>query len=323
MDRKTYEENNRGLFIKKAKQKARPIVERRRAKLAEEGKTLSKAEENKIIEKIAKKMKKQFAVRGFFVALGLSAGIGIGATGTKMLDSAKNKGITQTENTIDIDAAEAEKNINIENNNKYNQREVFVNGVRVDQDRVKRKVYQQIEDLDTKEKILEYVKNMFVKKYNENNKTQLKAEDINIYKELYGIEVFNDKAENGDNILRQRNNGGQKYENGVYTINIQKGEDLEKQIITRNDDGTSTRIYYQDDKVEKYEENEATELGNIIITGIDYAISKNQENYVGVDDIYKDRFVNAISQYREQKIEKIIKDEDKTNVNNQSEREME
>ena len=185
MDKKSKEKELRGLFINKARKKARPIVERRRAKLAKEGKELSREEENKIIRKVSKKIKKEYTVRGLFLAMGLSAGI----AGTKLLNEVNNVGITQTENSINIDAIKAEKDVYIENDskdNKYTPREIFLNNNKVDLDaqtnEIKENVTEEIDGLKNKKDVLNYVKDIYAEEYNETNGTNITKKDISISK---------------------------------------------------------------------------------------------------------------------------------------------
>lgn len=332
MDRKANEKGNRGYFMRKAKQKARPIVERRRQQLAKRGIELTREEENKIIEKVAKKIKREVAVRGFFTAMGISLGIGAGATGMKLLNEAQNKGITQTEDAINIDVLEAGKdiNINVENkdeNNKYNVRQIFLNDVRVDLDKqeneIKQNIKEDLEKLSTKEDVLKYIKNFCLDEYNRNNGTQLTEKNIFIHKKIYNISIMEDKANNGDDILRSKYSGSDNYEKGVYTVEIKTEEGSEKQTIARNFDNKCVRVYNDDEEVEKYSENEASMLGDVIASGVDYAISMEEDNSIDVDDTYTDRLVNAISEYKNKKIDRIISGEEynKTNTDINQERE--
>ena len=323
MDKKSKEKELRGLFINKARKKARPIVERRRAKLAKEGKELSREEENKIIRKVSKKIKKEYTVRGLFLAMGLSAGI----AGTKLLNEVNNVGITQTENSINIDAIKAGKDVYIENDskdNKYTPREIFLNNNKVDLDaqtnEIKENVTEEIDGLKNKKDVLNYVKDIYAEEYNETNGNNITKKDISISKEIFLVEVKKDKAKNGDDILRYEY-GSEGYPKGIYTIQVKTGNGIETQVISRDSSNKKVRVYDSEETVEEYKENEASKLANVIMSGTDYgiALEEKENNPVDTMDTYKTRFVNAITENREKKINKIVEGKNKENNKNNDE----
>lgn len=321
MNKKTREEMYRGPFIKKARKEARPIVEKKRAKLAKEGKELTRAQENQIIEKVAKKIRKEYAVRGFFAAIGLGAGLTAGILGTKLLNEAQNKGITQTENTINIDAIEAGKDIYIQNEDKdkkYTKREIFLNNNKVDLDaqtkEIKENVSKEIDKLKSKEEVLNYIKDTYAEEYNEINGTEINKKDISISKELFLLAIKKDKAKNGDEILRYKVDS-EGYSKGVYTIQIETENGIETQQIARDSHNQKVRVYDSDEIVEEYKENEASRLANVIMAGTDYAISIEEKENTSqeIRDEYKERLVRAITGNRQRKIDKIIEGKTKEN----------
>ena len=269
MDKKSRKKQNRNFFIKQARKKARPVVEKRRAKLAERGEKLSREEENKNIERIAKKIKKEVLVRSIIIGITGTIGVGAGATGMKLLNDANNKGITQTQNEINIDAIEAGKDIKITNkdeNNKYNERGVFINGIKVDlneqENQIKANASQKLEELKEKNETLEYIKGFIAQEYNEENGTEISTEEITIEKNIYGVALEKDEAKNGDEIFRCKNSSG-KYQKGIYTVTIKTDNGTEKEKISRNWNGQSVRVYDSDVEVEKYEENAVSKMRRI------------------------------------------------------------
>ena len=323
MDKKAKEKKVRQEFMRSTKQAARPIVEKRRAELAKRGKVLSREEENKIIEKVAKKRKREILTRGFFAAIGLSVGVGVGATGTKLLNEAQNKGITQGESTINIDVEKAEKDINVKAS-KESQKQIFYNGVRVDlneqENEIKQNIKRDLEQLKTQEDVLGYIKNMYLQEYNRSNGTKYTEDDIKLYKDISDVNVYQDKAQNGDEILRSEY-GSAGYEKGVYTIEIQSESGLQKQKIARDEDDKCVRVYTADETVEEYTENEASKLGEVIASGTDYAISMGKDNAISVDNTYSERLVNDIADYKNKKIERIVNGEYNTIDNDQTQTE--
>jgi len=321
MDKKHRKIQNRNFFIRKARKKARPIVEKRREKLAREGKVLSREEENRIIENIAKRIKREVAVRSVIAAMGLSAGIGIGVGGTKLLNEASNKGITKTESTIKIDAVEADKDIVIRN--ESNQRDVFINSVKVDlnkqENEIKANLNDEVGQLKTKQDALKYIKDIYAKEYNEEHGTNISSDNISISKDMYDITVKNDKAENGDEIIRSEYDSSDSYSKGVYTITVKTNEGEKEETIARDFNDNCVRVYDADEKVEQYKENTASKLGNIIIDGTDYAISLEENKNSDIVSEYKQRLVNSIADHKEQKIDEIIKGNKEINTNNDRE----
>ena len=321
MDSKEKKKIDRGYLRKMLEQESRPIIEARREKLAKKGEILTFREESEIRKKVGNKIRRRMAVRGILATLGLSAVFGAGMKTQNLLNEAKNKGITQTEEMITIDAMEVGKDINIKiDSENINARKTFINGVQVGKDDIKENIKKEIEQLNTRQDVLKYIKNMFI---NENDYKNLKESDIEIHKNQSDIRVYKDKAKNGDDILRCEY-GSERYEKGVYTIDIATEKGLEKQKIARDWNDNSVRIYNSNEVVEGYSENEMSKLGNIIMQGTDYAIAIGEEkNDVTEKNIYKEKLVNAISEYREEKIEKIKNGEHTTITENNIELEQE
>lgn len=305
------------IFDRNVMKKAEPIIAQKREKLAKQGRELTPKQEEAIIKRTARKMKRVMAFRGFLAALGITSAFGIGMNTQKLLNETNDKGITQTEETIDIDAVEAEKDINIKNVDKNNSRQVFVNGVHVDleeqEDEMKKNIEEKIDSLPSKSAVLKYIKSTFLGDYNANNGTQYNDKDISIYKDIYSINMIEDKAKNGDDILRSKYDSTETYEKGVYTVEIETENGLEKQKIARNDDDKCVRVYDDEEVVDQYKENEASILGEVIMAGTDYAISMEQaKTDISVKEEYKNRLVDAIADYKNKKIERIINEEGKT-----------
>ena len=315
------------IFDRNVMEKAKPIIALKREQLAKQGRELTAKQEERIIKRTARKMKRTMAVRGVLAALGLTTAFGIGMNAQKLLNETNDKGITQAEDTINIDAAKTEKDINIENGDKNNSRKVFIDGVHVDlekqEDEMKKNIEEKIDSLPSKSAVLKYIKSIFLGDYNANNGTQYNDKDISIYKDIYSINMIEDKAKNGDDILRSKYDSTETYEKGVYTVEIETENGLKKQKIARNDDNKCVRVYDDEEAVDKYTDNEASILGEVIMAGTDYAISMEQDKTdISVKEEYKNRLVNAIADYKNKKIERIINEEGKTDRtdNNDGER---
>lgn len=319
MDKESRKLQKRGLFIAITKKQANEAIREENKKRKKEGKPLlSREEKSEIIEKIAKAKKREVAVRGAILAIGAF----IGVSGTKLLDAPSNKGITKTESTIEINAIEAEKDIIIENedkNNKYNERDIFINDIKVDLDKqeneIKDNLNQEINKLETKEEALDYVKDIYAKEYNEKHGTKISSKDISISKNMYMTTLKEDKAKNGDEIMREEYDSSDSYEKGIYTVTIKTAEGEKRETIARDFNDYCVRVYDSDEEVEKYEENTASEIGNIIMNGTDYAISLEADTDIDITNQYKKRLVKSITDYKEQKIDEIVKGKNVSNTN--------
>ncbi len=315
------------IFDRNVMEKAKPIIALKREQLAKQGRELTAKQEERIIKRTARKMKRTMTFRGILAALGLTTAFGAGMHTQKLLNETNDKGITQAEDTINIDAVETEKDINIENADKNNSRKVFLDGVHVDleeqEDEMKKNIEEKIDSLPSKSAVLKYIKSTFLGDYNANNGTQYNDKDISIYKDIYSINMIEDKAKNGDDILRSKYDSTETYEKGLYTVEIQTEKGLEKQKIARNDDNKCVRVYDDEESVDKYTDNEAAILGEVIMAGTDYAISMEQDKTdISVKEEYKNRLVDAIADYKNKKVERIINEEGKTDRtdNNDGER---
>ena len=191
------------------------------------------------------------------------------------------------------------------------------------EDEMKQNIEEKINSLQSESAVVKYIKSIFLGEYNANNGTQYTDKDISIHKNIYCINMIEDKAKNGDDILRSKYDSTETYEKGVYTVEIETENGLEKQKIARNDDNKCVRVYDDDEEVEKYKYNEASKLGKIIATGADYAIAiEKEETSASVKKDYINRLVDAIADYKNKKVERIINEEGKTDRtdNNDGER---
>jgi len=304
MDKNKRKQQNRSWAMRKAKVLAKEKIRKKEEML---DRKLTREEKENIFEKVRNNIKRQLAVRIAYGFMGLAVGLGGGIVGTKLLNEANNKGITKTESTIEIDTEKTEKDVVI--NNKNNEKEVFLNGIKVDlnkqENEIKSNLLEEIDKFETKDDVLDYIKNIYVEKYNQKNGTDITAENITIEKDMFDASLEEDKAANGDTIMRKDFDG--TYEQGIYTVRIETEEGLKLETFARTYSGDFVRVYYSDDKVESYEENTASENGSIIASGTDYAIAiGNKETSKEVKDKYKERLIDACAANKKEKINKII-----------------
>ena len=255
------------------------------------GRELERNEKRAIKKAIINKMRTRATILGAVGLLGITGALGIGA---KKEVKQLNQGIeTQIENT-------------------KNAHDEFAKGLSVEipeEDLEKTEALQEIENLKTPENVLNYVKQMYIEKYNENNNTEFGIENVKLYKFSENKVFYED--ENG--IQRYctekeyEEMGGKGVDGNLPVIEavIAGGEKNILERVAQQQNGEITNIYNKNEIVEEDKEKTLTQLGEVVLTGINYYTSMQQEETSwGIKNEYKDRFANAIADYkREQKLE--------------------
>ena len=95
-------------------------------------------------------------------------------------------------------------------------------------------------------------------------------------------------------------------EEGVISATIvDNGKVISIQEVL-NDNNEYKRLYNRIEEVETYKDNLLVKTGKIIDKGIDWNVAMEQaETEESVKETYKQRFINAIVEYKENQIEKI------------------
>lgn len=248
-----------------------------------------------------------------FALVGTSALTGIGTTA---LLNEKNGEIKKSKSEISIDAGKEDKDIKIKN--VPDDREVFVDGIKVnveslkqdEENQLKSKIAKDVELLETQEELLNYIKDIYVEEYNKQNNDNITENQVSLMKKRADEYIYKDKANNGDMIFKQEytNDTNKKYMDlsaGVITAIIDKGEaTLKEKILNYNNEFKTVYNYSKD--VEKYEDNTLVKVGDVIDKGIDWYVAREQEDTsVLVKDEYKNRFVTALTEYKNKQIEEI------------------
>ena len=231
---------------------------------------LTKEERHKITKNVKRKVARENLVRGVFMAIGIS----IGAGGHALLTAGSNENTNKNQ---------VESEINLED---QNDRLEFVNSLKVDtvpinienqltEEQIRENVEKEINELETPEEILNYVKDIWANEYNTQNNEDITKEQVKFYKERETVNVFRDTATNGDTILRE----GKEHSNintdaGVITAYINKTDNNTKQKII-NYFGIYQTLYSMDENVEKYEDNLLVDLASIIDCGKTKEIEQN------------------------------------------------
>lgn len=278
---------------------------RKRIQIKEEklDRKLTKEERHKIAKSVKRKVARENIVRGVFMAIGIS----IGAGGHALLTAGNNE--------------ETNKNqINSEMNLEYkNDRQEFVDGLKVDtvplnidnveeltEEQIRENVEKDINELETPEEVLSYIKDIWANEYNIQNNEEIAREQVKFYKERETVNVFRDIASNGDTILREgKEKSNISTDAGVITAYINKADKITKQKII-NYYGIYQTLYSMDENVEKYEDNFLVDLAPIIDSGIDWSVViKQEETEYSVKQIYKNRLIDAVTEYESEKANEI------------------
>ena len=197
--------------------------------------------------------------------------------------------------------------VETEMENDTNPRDEFVKGLTVEIpegiiDEVKTEVFHEVRELKTSEDILNYTKQIYIDKYNENNNTDYGIEDVKFYKTSADKVFYKDEQ----GILRYcsaseyKEMGGKGVDGNLPVIEatISDGEKDIVEKVAQQQNGEIVNIYKKDEIVED-KETTLSQMGKIVLTGIDYSTSIKQENtYESVKQEYQDRFVTAISDYK-------------------------
>lgn len=183
-------------------------------------------------------------------------------------------------------------------------------------------IEQEIENLKTPEEVLEYTKQIYVDNYNEQNEEKIETSEVKLRKSSSDKVFYKDKAQNGDEILRFCSESEAK-KRGI-------GIDGDQPIISVEVDGRLSEsvayywgdyvpVYSENEEVQQYEENSLVDLAEVVQAGIDRATSMVQEETaIGVKEEYKERFVNAVAENRQNKQNQIAKTDTSKNIEKQS-----
>lgn len=299
-------------FGTKAAKKARAEINRINEKRSEEGKEiLSKEEEKRVIRKVTKEEKRKTKTKAILIALGLMTAT-TGIEGVALLNSGE-KGVSSTKNEITVDMDETEKDINVINSGN---RKVFIEGLQVDTNKeenkeLKENVTKEVDSLESPEEILNYLKKFYANEYNKENQTQFTDENVRLRKTREIGSFFKDEANDGTKIIRTKEKDDKTQRDvditaGVVSATITDNDKIISIEKVLNENNEYKRIYNRNENVETYKDNLLVKTGKIIDKGIDWNVAMEQaETEESVKETYKQRFINAIVEYKENQIEKI------------------
>lgn len=286
-----------------------------------EQRKLTREEKHLVMKTTAKQVKKDTLRYGATLLLG----IGITASGIALLNSNNNE-IKENNKKIVIDAEELDKDIEINNVNNY--REIFVNGIKVkleeqdtQEEKIQRELLEEIENLETQEDILNYIKNIYVSEYNgskgSNYDEYITTENVTFNKtrQLEGLKSC--EAQNGDRIfiIDSESKSYVNVSSGIISVTVNKDGGIQKESVASSNGSTYLRVYNANENIKNDEDNLLLEkLGAIVDTGIDYSTAiEQEENSEEINKQYTDRFLNALTEYKVNKIEQFIESDEYTN----------
>lgn len=322
IDRKTL-----NIFVKLTKNRSKEKIKEEQEKFQRK---LSREEKRKIIRNVAKRTRGRAVIISMF-ALGAISGMKT----QNLLNSADEKGI-QIEKTSDgkeavVDLNEIDK-VTIkgledlektEDTGIYVEQEKngFLQSLKVDvneitaNENIRSEAEKEVNNLNNSDEVLAYMKEAYVKEYNEKHGTNITVDNLELYKGR-GNTLYRDIAENGDEIIRSTS---EKYVTEKTTIDPEIGivtariKDNDGKYISREsmtyDNGKYVTVYNKDQKVDKYSENTLAELKGITFNGIDYygAFTDAEKN------TYKSRFIDSVENYKKNQINEIANVESETN----------
>ena len=254
-------------------------------------------------------------------AIAFATTLGVGGVSGYVLGThnSNSPGITDGRSAIEIDMNEVDKDVEIDNvfqQGKEDKHAVFVkelqdaalNETIEENDNLEEDVKQQIEDLKTQTEVLNYVKQMYVEARNSENEEQIGTEDVTLKKYTADLVFYEDKAQNGDEILRYCTEA-EAEEMGIpidgELSKISATVKTESGIETENvayHDGKFVTLYGKNEEVIENEENTLSELGDVVLQGINRSVSMNEENTsIEVKEEYKKRFIQAVVDYKKSK----------------------
>ena len=267
-----------------------------------------------IIEEEARK------ARGKATVLALVGVLGIGGVGGYALGTHNSKilGITDGKETIERNMDEVDKNIIQEE--KEDKHAVFVKELqdaaldvtKEENDNIEKDVKQEIESLKTPTEVINYIKQMYVEKYNNENDKKIGTENLELYKNVEDLVFYEDQAQNGDEILRyctekEAEEMGIPIDGNLAKISarIENESGITKENVAYHD-GKFVTIYGKNEKVSEYKDNTLCELGEVVLQGIKRADSMDKEKtFIEVKEEYKNKLIQAVVDYRKSRGENV------------------
>lgn len=268
---------------------------------------LNDEEIRKITKTVKRKVNRERFIRGAFLALGVT----ISASGCAPLLTSGNEETNKQQTETEID----------------NERNEFVNGLAVDKtptvpeekdnsknSQIRDNVKKEIEELETPEEVLNYIKEIYINEYNEQNNENYTTEQLKFHKTRDTEKLHKDTAINGDIIIKEgyEENNYVDTTAGVITASIKSEDDYIKEKIVNNAYSYKT-VYAKDEIVDKYEDNFLVSLAPIVDKGIDWSVAMDKEETSNeVKEKYKNRLIDSVTEYETEKMNENIQHSEET-----------
>lgn len=295
IDKKTLD-----IFVSLTRRKAKEEITKSQSKLKRK---LTNKEKHLSAKKAAKKTRGKAVVISMFVA-----GIFTGMKANNLLEAARSKGIDNKEE-ITIDAEELNKDISIDN--VTNDREIFINGIKVELNEIDNNekdlsnIKEEINNLNNPEEVLDYLKEFYVNEHNKENDEKITKDNVTFHIGDGGV-LYSDQAENGDTIVRRcteyeyREMGNiglpSDYKKRVIEVIIKIDENKQTERFTY-EDGKYVHVYEKDEQVRSDYQTTATRMGKALNYGLNYysALENKEKNSWEV----KQDFIDSILEYKQ------------------------
>ncbi len=273
---------------------------------------LTKEEARKVAKKVVREESRKRKTRAILVALGILASAST-IEGVALLNSG-SRAIDKSKNEITLDAEKTDKDINVIN---IKDRKVFIDGIKVNESNLEtiqkenseptleEKVEKEVENLKTSTEVVDYIKTVYAKEYNNEYKTNINKDDIKTHKTRAETSLVEDIDKDGNKIIRLKNkeDGDKRLvdtDGGVITVTVynENKEEINKEGIL-NHSG-----YYKE--IQDYGAKVLSNVESIVDTGIDWSTAMDEPgNSKEIKETYKQRFINSIVKYKESQIENI------------------
>ena len=329
IDRKTL-----NVFVRLTKNKAKEKIKEKERKTKKE---LSKEEKISIIKGVDKRTRGRAVLISMF-ALGAFSGMGT----QNLLNSANQKGVQIEQTSEGKEAIVDLENIDkvtikgfdgiedTENKGVFveQSKNEFIQSIKVDvneidvNERAESDAKTEVDSLTNSDEVLNYLKGIYIKEYNEEHGTNITVDNLELSKGRLDT-LYKDIAQNGDQIIRTtfdkdvKENALLNSDMGIVTAIIRNdnGECISKEKMTYNN-GKYVTVYEEGQEVKKYNDNTLTNLKGVIYNGIDYygAFIDSES------DIYKNRLIESVSEYKKQQVNNIIDNSQKINEDNEETR---
>lgn len=247
-----------------------------------------------------------------YVLLSFSLGGIVGGKGTLALNAA-------VENKKDVREIDASGNDTVKINTfKQNlvvddKTEVYVDGSKIDDnekdinEQIAKTVQEEVNNLKNSDEVLDYLKDIYVDEYNNVHDQKITRENIELSKRRSEY-IYEDTDQNGKNIIRSsfssKAENSQIADKGIIRAIISDGS-IAFNEATTDYFGQYVNVYDENDIIQENEDYLITDLGEVMSTGIDYYAGFVDEKNLE----YKGKFIDALEEYKKEKINEIVSPE--------------